>query len=347
MLQRLDGQWAAVQIALEGGAAQVRQAALVRWGLDPFGDHPESELVRQGDDGGGDGGIVAVVQNVAHEALVDLQFVQRQALQVGQGRVAGTKVVERKTHAMVFQREHLEDGGVDVRHQHALGQFQLEPLGAMRVTRQGLQHLLHEVFLVQLACADVDGHAQLGTARVRGPAPDLGTGAVQHPVAQRQNRPRFFGQRYEIPGRHQPAFRVLPAHQRLHAGDLTECIHLRLEMQHKLLLAQGITQIAVQGRAGKYLGLHPRVEKAQLVAPRRLGLVHGQVGALHQVFDAAVRHIQQGDTNAGGTAVVLPIKHIGLPQRDENFFRHRLGLSGRGQRVVAQILQHDDELVAP
>ena len=58
--------------------------------------------------------------------LVDLELVQRQALEVGQRRVAGAKVVQRKAHAVRLEGAHLLDHVFHIVHQQALGQLQLE-----------------------------------------------------------------------------------------------------------------------------------------------------------------------------------------------------------------------------
>jgi multidrug resistance protein len=55
------------------------------------------------------GQVVRVVQHVAHKALVDLQHLRGQALEVGQRRIAGAKVVQRKRDAHVGCRpQHLD-----------------------------------------------------------------------------------------------------------------------------------------------------------------------------------------------------------------------------------------------
>jgi len=50
----------------------------LRFVLHTFGDHVQSEVLRHADDGLHHHGIVGVVRNVAHKALVDLELVERQ-----------------------------------------------------------------------------------------------------------------------------------------------------------------------------------------------------------------------------------------------------------------------------
>ena len=66
----------------------------------------------------------------ADEALVDLDLVERRFLQIAERRVAGAEIVERKPHAERLQPREGDVGGVAVGKEHALGDFQLDALGA-------------------------------------------------------------------------------------------------------------------------------------------------------------------------------------------------------------------------
>jgi hypothetical protein len=72
-----------------------------------------------------------------------------------------------------------------------------------------------------------------------------------------------------------------PAHQGLDPRD-ARVVHHRLVVQQQLVAQQALAQVH---RAGRDRRLHLRVEEAQGVAPVRLGLVHGQIGALEQLID--------------------------------------------------------------
>ncbi|MDT4799261.1 hypothetical protein FQZ97_319140 [compost metagenome] len=60
------------------------EEAALGLGFHAFGHDRQAEDMAQADDRAGDGGIVGVDQYVADEGLVDLQLVERQALQVGE-----------------------------------------------------------------------------------------------------------------------------------------------------------------------------------------------------------------------------------------------------------------------
>ena len=68
-------------------------------------------------------------RHLAHEGLVDLDRVEREALQVGEGGIARAEIVERQAGAEIAQaREHL--GRVfRILHHEALGHLDLERAG--------------------------------------------------------------------------------------------------------------------------------------------------------------------------------------------------------------------------
>ena len=149
--------------------------------------------------------LVDVHQHIAHKGPVDLQLVQRQALQVGQRRIAGAEVVQREAQAMLLQLGHLVDDLLDIFHQHAFGQFQLEVLGVGAGAVKSLQHVFDELRLAELQGADVDGHRQMSGLLSACPGGNLRAGGLQNPISQGQNQPRLLGQRNELVRRHQAA----------------------------------------------------------------------------------------------------------------------------------------------
>ena len=68
-------------------------------------------------------------RHLAHEGLVHLDRVEREALQIGEGGIARAEIVERQTGAEIAQaREHL--GRVfRILHHQALGHLDLEGAG--------------------------------------------------------------------------------------------------------------------------------------------------------------------------------------------------------------------------
>src|SRR5690606_2422301 len=86
-------------IALHPVAAQRAQRGDGALVLHAFGEGAKVEGVREIDQRANDLRIAAVGHQVAHEALVDLQFVERELAQVGEGGVARAEVVDRELAA--------------------------------------------------------------------------------------------------------------------------------------------------------------------------------------------------------------------------------------------------------
>ena len=160
------------------------------------------------------------------------------------------------------------------------------------------QHLVDEVRLVELAGADIHRQREMGRLRPGGPGRQLGAGGFQHPVAQGQDQAGFLGQGNELGGRHQAALGMLPAQQRLGAGQAAIAVHLGLVVKDELLFLHRLAQVGLQGGAVGDHGLHLRIEEAQGVAAGRLGLVHGQIGLFQQFVDGCLVIAEQGDADA-------------------------------------------------
>ncbi len=90
--------------------------------------------------------------HVAHEAAIDLDLVEIEAVQVAQRGIAGAEIVQHHFDAACTQlMEHLRRLLVIV-HQHGFGNLQLKPLGRKMGLRQDMIDLGDEAFF-----ADLDG----------------------------------------------------------------------------------------------------------------------------------------------------------------------------------------------
>ena len=92
-------------------------------------------------------------------------------------------------------------------------------------------------------------------------------------------------------------------------------------------------------------GLHAGIEEAHRVAASRLGLVHGEVGALQQFVDARLMTAEQGDADAGRTAIFLAAELIGLIERAEHLSGSGLRPGRRFAAGVAEVLDHEHKFV--
>jgi hypothetical protein len=84
---------------LPDGASQRLQGGLLRKSFDSFGDDDHVEFLAEGNDRASDGRILRVVVDAGDKALIDLEGVNRELLEVGQARPSGPEVVDRDPDA--------------------------------------------------------------------------------------------------------------------------------------------------------------------------------------------------------------------------------------------------------
>src|SRR5471032_2904301 len=170
-----------IQVSLHFVAAGTLQEGQLLERLDAFGNHLVLELLGDADDGAGDGAVVGVAGNAGGERAVDLQRVDREALQVGQAGITGAEVVQRQGHAQRRDAVHDADHTVDVVHQRAFGDFQFQPRRLQPVARQRFHHTSWQG-CSKFAGRYIDRQAYRRQARLF-PQLRLGAGRFQHPLA--------------------------------------------------------------------------------------------------------------------------------------------------------------------
>ena len=138
-----------------------------------------------------------------------------------------------------------------------------------------------------------------------------------------------------------------PTHQRFRTLQLTEVVHLWLQVEHKLTLGHATAHVMLQLQSLADHLLHQRVIKTQGVFTRRLGVVHRQVGALHQLIYAVRFIVEQHHAEAGGVEQIMLTDPIRLTQREHELTADMLHLSSSFLRLRLQPFKHDDKLVTP
>ena len=68
-------------------------------GFDAFGHHLQLEVVREADDGQSDFSLVGIRRDIANESAIDLERIEREALQIGEARIAGPEIIDLDFHA--------------------------------------------------------------------------------------------------------------------------------------------------------------------------------------------------------------------------------------------------------
>ena len=166
--------------------------------------------------------------------------------------------------------------------------------------------------------------------------------AQQHVRAEPHDEVRLLGNWDEVDGTHQPALRVLPAHQGFEAGQLLgRQVDDRLVEHLDLVLSQRLAQIALQRHPVVTVGAHLGAEYLDAIGTPALGAVHGNLGLLVEVEVA--RRLAVVDGNADG-----PRQHDFLPgDLDRRAQRTPSALGKTGQVLRAQLGdEQDGELIA-
>ena len=330
-------------VALAQLAAQVEQHLAVVHGFHALGDDLAVEGPRQAEHAFEDGQVVGVVEHVAHEALVDLELVHGQALEVGQRGVAGAEVVQREGHAHVAAGHHdLGDAG-QVAQSAGLQHLQLQvAVLHLGVGGQAGAQALHEIGLLQLARTQVDADRQVQAGGA--PGVHLLQGGLHHPLADVERQRVVLDDGQEAAGRQQAAVRVLPADQRFGPDDLARAhVHLGLVVQHELVVEQGVADVldalVVAAHAAVLLG----IEDVAAVLAGQLGLVHGLVGLAQQLVGIDLFGLRVGGQAQAGRDLQRQLADgHGLGGGGQHAVDHGQGLFG-----VAEVLHHGDELIAP
>ena len=190
----------------------------------------------------------------------------------------------------------------------------------------------------QVLHGEVDGDVQVEP--VGAPGRELRERGLQHVQGQRPHQRGVLGVREERAGSAQAVDGVLPAHERLDAGDASgREVDLRLVVQDELVALERAAQLGDQREplarvtvTGRVVGLKARA--------RVLGLVHGDVGALQQRVGVGAVLGAQGRPDAGVHHDLEPLDLERVLERDSepppDF--------GRAGEVRAR--EHQRELVA-
>ncbi len=78
------------------------QVLRLRHGLYALGHDAQVQVVCHVDDGSADGRVIGVAGDIAHERTVDFQYVDGEALDVTEARLAGAEVIDRNADAEMF-----------------------------------------------------------------------------------------------------------------------------------------------------------------------------------------------------------------------------------------------------
>ncbi len=145
--------------ALRRVAPELSQAAPGLLRLDALGYDAEAEVVAEIDRRAHDHVVVLVVLHVHDERPVDLQDVDREPLQLAEGREAGAEVVDRERHAEVAQPLEDDSRPLGVGEDRVLRDLDLEQRRIDAVLREQRLDLARKVGVEEVARGEVDRNA--------------------------------------------------------------------------------------------------------------------------------------------------------------------------------------------
>src|SRR3954469_19712271 len=330
------------QVALGAVAAEPAERVELAGGLDALGDRLEPQAARDVDDRADDRRVVLLLAQPVDERAVDLDRVDRHALQARQGRVAGAEVVEQDADAELAQALERRARRGDVLEEDALGDLEAEAAGLEAAARERPLHLAEELGPGELAARHVDGDAEVGGVReALAPGGDLGGRLLEHPAAERRDEAGLLGQADELGRADDAVAGTVPADERLDADQaLVGDVEDRLVVDAELLALDGAAQVALGAQPDERVVAHLLVEELVAPASALLRLVHRGVGlAQHRLGALRPRGDRDPDARrhedlAAGLERDRPLPRVGDAPRDGD----RLAL---GRDLAA-----DDELVA-
>ncbi|EKE16697.1 MAG: hypothetical protein ACD_10C00845G0001 [uncultured bacterium] len=102
-------------------------------------------------------------------------------------------------------------------------------------------------------------------------------------MANRDDQSAVFRQRDKVRRQNLPQRRVMPAQQRFNADHfVTGQVNLRLVMEPKLGVFQGVAQIDLQAQPSFGIATHRFGEESVSIFAAALGVVHGGIGVSEQ-----------------------------------------------------------------
>ncbi|MDP9397604.1 MAG: hypothetical protein M3P96_07150 [Actinomycetota bacterium] len=337
--ERLRGEGLGVVEALAVLAAHREQLVDLRRALDSFGDGAQLQRGAELGDGLHERPVLGPPVQAGDEGTVDLQGVDGELLEIGQRRVAGAEVVEGELHAQLLDLAQPAQRRVGVVQEQGLGDLEDQYGWIETALGEGRGDVVGDLSRHDLPGGEVDVDPQRA-ARV-GPGAGLPARFGQDPAPHGHDEPGLLGQADEVVGADESPLRVLPAQQRLDAGDLPRTqLEDRLVVQDELLFGEGALQVGAQVPAGELGGVVARGEHLDPVLAVRLGPVHRDVGGPQQVGGRLAAAARRRDPDAGRHDQLLVLQlHLG-GERGEDAGGHLLGaLRTAGSR------QQDRELV--
>lgn len=214
-------------------------------GLHPLGNHLQPQIARQTDDRLHDHRVITIHHHVTYEGVVDLQRIDRQALQLGEAGEALAKVIDRRLHAVLAQEVQRGRGLQRIRDHRGFRHLDHQRAARQAIVPQLRQYLGRQIDSLQLHRGQI--YRQL--RRIAATHPPLGhlpAGLAHHPGPDVVDQSVLLSERDEDIGRNESALGVPPPDQGFGAhGAASLQLLLGLIVQFQLLLRDGLSQLAL------------------------------------------------------------------------------------------------------
>ena len=221
--------------------SRVRAGTRVARRLDALGDDAQAQAVRERDDRFHDRGVVRVRHEFAHEAAIDLEFVEREAPQVAQARIARAEIVDRNVHAHLCSATcSVGDRLLRIVHDRAFGELEFEIAGLEPRVIERRLHERRKIGVPELLRGQIHRDADGRHVRNRSSARiwRQASRSTHSPIGAMSPFSSAIGIRRIR--RHQTRARMPPAEERLGAAHaIRRDVHLRLIVQLELTLLRG------------------------------------------------------------------------------------------------------------
>lgn len=310
-------------------------------GLDAFRHHLLAQAVGEADGRPADDRTIGVIADLADEGAVELEVVDREHVEVTQGRIAGAEIVDGDTDSHVVQQIENAHGFGRLLHRRRFGDLEHQVFGLQFEGLHDAADQHGQIAIAHLDGGNVDRHAQVAQPGLAEGC-QLATGGPQHPLADRLDQAGLFGDADETPRHQQALLGMLPTHQRLDtAHPAAHQVDDRLVVQAELVVGQRQAQAVFDLQPVDGGIVHFLVEELEVVPPGHLGVVHGGIGILHQRLAIDAIGGIDGDTDTRRCVQVEAADLVGTTNVENQLFGHE-----GNRRAVVDAGQHDHELVA-
>src|SRR5437660_115108 len=270
-----------------------------RFGLDALGNRRDAEGPADLDDRLDHAAIHRVVGDMTDELPVDLEEIDRQRLQIHEGRQPGAEVVQRELAAARFQLAHEVGDAGEAGHRRRLGDLEAQG-GGDRGVAHALQDELDEGLLVEGRAREIDREQR---RRLLAQAPRLQQldRLLHDPPVDDRHDVIALGRRDELTRWHERSVIVPQAHRELMEArrGCGSDRHDGLEEQLQAVFLHGARNARNPTHLAMAVGDAVRLVYVNAIAALVLRGIAGDIRRAHHARDALGLRVDMHDTDAG------------------------------------------------